>query len=62
VHIGDLVRIKNADVNVFGIIVEKISKNQVSVGFISGDKIYINQVRTTDLELLSAFGEKNERR
>ena len=62
VQIGDLVRLKNTDVNFFGIIVEEISQNEVSVGFISDTKIYINQIRIADLELLSAFGKKNERR
>ena len=61
-QIGDLVRLKNADVNFFGIIIEEISQNEVSVGFISDTKIYINQIRIADLELLSAFGKKNERR
>ena len=61
-QIGDLVRLKNTDVNFFGIIVEEVSTNQVSVSFTDGRKIYINQVRKSDLELLSHYGAKDVQR
>jgi len=62
VQIGDLVRLKNTDVNFFGIIVEEVSTSQVSVSFTDGRKIYINQVRKSDLELLSHHGAKDVQR
>jgi len=60
-NVGDLVKIKdNKSYKHFcGIIVEELSQNQVSVSIIVDNRIYINQIKKSDLILLSRHNREN---